>query len=103
MNRLTKKWLPCLSVLAALLFVFQATASYADHAGLIPCADETAQHSNATENGGDAHCCCVHLPTALTSATSFGFFALSLKTSLPTDDSCPESLAREIDHPPQLS
>jgi hypothetical protein len=108
MNGVWKKWLSAMCLLTAALFLFQTFSAFAEHAGLMPCAEHQAEHSDPTkkDNGNSTthHCCGVHAPTLFASAVALPSREEPGCEVLPVpDDSCPDSLAREIDHPPQLS
>jgi hypothetical protein len=90
-----------------LVFFAQSIFCFAEHAGLIQCADEVEQHQSAgcSEQQSNPHCCHVHCHGAAIAAYAVavpgaGFLG---QISLNPDPTAPDAPVHEIDYPPQLS
>lgn len=109
MFRVGKFWLSLIGVCAAFAFFAQSLACFAEHAGLMPCHDETAQHDagSPTKSKGDTDTMCCHLSChqafLISNITQVSLGKIVVLNFWPSPEIAPEAPAREIDHPPQLS
>lgn len=90
-----------------LVFFAQSMFCFAEHTGLIQCADDVEQHQSAgsSEQQSNAHCCHTHSHGAMIAAHAIGVPVGGLlgKISLRPEATAPDSPVRDIDYPPQLS
>jgi hypothetical protein len=88
-------------IFALLAFCWQANACFVEHAGIIPCHEQTDDCSTASD-GTEGHCCHVESSIALTQglpgvSIAFQEIGYHLRTF-----GAPDGPVEEIDHPPQI-
>jgi hypothetical protein len=110
MSNPRKSWLFTLCVGTVVIFFAQTMLCFADDAGIIPCAHQSAQHdagSSQQSSGGDpiTHCGHSHSHELLLVVDSAGLVVPDLLAgvSFNANGLMPESPVREIEYPPQLS
>jgi hypothetical protein len=89
------------SIFALLSFCWQANACFAEHAGILPCHEQSGDSSTATDVN-EGHCCHVESAATLGQGVPVASVVSQEISYQSRAFGAPEGPIEEIDYPPQL-
>jgi len=106
MSLFRKKWLLALCMGAMAVIGVQTGLCAAEHAGLLPCAEQSSGHcESSTEEPSPSHCCHAqsHSDFVAVEIAKLIFSYEPSERFVVSQDRTPDAPVRKVDYPPQLS